>query len=183
MILAVLFAEFFKIGLFAVGGGLATLPFLFHLADKYPWLTPEMIPDIQAVAQSAPGAVGVNMAAYTGFRAAGIAGAAVAVLGEIAPEIIVIAAIARVLAAFKGNKAVEAVFSGLRPAAVCLLAAACYGVIGLALWAEGAQAWYAGFRWRECALFAVLFALIVKFKLHPFFYIALAGAAGVAFAL
>ena len=63
-----IYAEFFKMGLFAVGGGLATLPFLFQMAATYEWLSPEMVGNYLAVAQSAPGPVGVNMAALTGFQ-------------------------------------------------------------------------------------------------------------------
>ncbi|MDR2101384.1 MAG: chromate transporter, partial [Treponema sp.] len=94
MTLLVLFAEFFKIGLFAVGGGLATLPFLYQLADKYDWLSRDMILDFQAVAQSLPGAIGANMAAYTGFRNAGISGGFIAALGLVSPSIIIIIIIA-----------------------------------------------------------------------------------------
>ncbi|MDR1955936.1 MAG: chromate transporter, partial [Treponema sp.] len=88
MNLLLLFVEFFKIGCFSVGGGLATLPFLYQLADTVQWLDPEMVGNMQAVAQSLPGAIGVNMAAYTGFLAMGIPGAVVAVLGLVSPSII-----------------------------------------------------------------------------------------------
>ncbi|MDR2797740.1 MAG: chromate transporter, partial [Treponema sp.] len=124
-----LFAEFLKIGVFSIGGGLATLPFLYQLADTYEWISPELIGNIQAVAQSLPGAIGVNMAAYTGFLCAGIPGAAVAVLGLVSPSIIVIIIIARMLQAFKENQVVIAVFSGLRPAAGGLLCAAGFGAL------------------------------------------------------
>jgi chromate transporter len=174
-----LFLEFVKIGFFAVGGGLATLPFLFELAQRYAWLTPEIIAGGQAIAQSAPGAIGANMAANAGFHAAGIAGAFAAPLGLITPSIIIITVIARVLEAFKQNRVVRAVFSGLKPCAAGLLAAAGFGAIRLSLFNASAAVWYEAFRGRECILFVVLFALIVKFKLHPIVYIALAGGAGV----
>ncbi|MDR3167758.1 MAG: chromate transporter [Treponema sp.] len=179
MTLLVLFAEFFKIGLFAIGGGLATLPFLYKLADKYDWLSWDMILDIQAVAQSLPGAIGANMAAYTGFRCAGIPGGFIATLGLISPSIIIIIVIARMLRAFKESTLVTAVFSGLRPAAAGLLAAACFGAIKLSLYNAAAPVWYELLRWRQCLLFGVLFILIVKFKKHPVVYIAAAGAAGI----
>ncbi|MDR0411911.1 MAG: chromate transporter [Treponema sp.] len=178
MICLIIVAEFFKIGLFAVGGGLATIPFLFQLADKYPWLTLETVTTTQAIAQSMPGAIGVNTAAGVGFYAAGVAGALFAVLGEITPAVVIISLVARALDAFKGNTSVQAVFSGMRPAATGLLAAAGFGVIKLSLWNEAVSAWFDMFRWKECLLFAGIFILIRIFKLHPVVYIAAAGLAG-----
>jgi chromate transporter len=183
MTLVLLFAEFFKIGLFAVGGGLATLPFLYQLADKYDWLSRDMILDIQAVAQSLPGAIGVNMAAYTGFYCAGIPGGFTAALGLVTPSIIIIVIIAGMLRAFKESLLVWSVFSGFRPAAAGLLAAACFGAIKILLYNAAAPVWYELLHWRESLLFGLLFILIFKFKKHPVIYIAAAGAAGVIFKL
>ncbi|MDR3114287.1 MAG: chromate transporter [Treponema sp.] len=183
MILLWLFLEFFKIGVFSVGGGLATLPFLYRLADTYDWISPELIGNIQAVAQSLPGAIGVNMAAYTGFLCAGIPGAAVAVVSLVSPSIIVILIIARMLKAFKENQGVIRVFSGLRPAAGGLLCAAGFGSLKRSLYQEVAPVWYESLRWRECLLFLVLLVLILKCKKHPIIYIALAGAAGMVLGL
>ena len=70
----ILFLEFFKIGLFAVGGGLATLPFLSELAGKYPWFDESMLGNMIAVSQSTPGPIGINMATYAGFNAGGVLG-------------------------------------------------------------------------------------------------------------
>jgi chromate transporter len=184
MTLLVLFAQFFKIGLFSIGGGYATLPFLFELADKAagspdPWLSREMIGDMLAVAQSLPGAVGGNLSAYTGFQRAGFPGGFIAALGLISPSIIIIIIIARILKAFKESTLAASLFAGFRPAAAGLLSAAGFGAIALSLWNSGAAIWYEGIRWRECILFAVLFVLIYKFKKHPIIYIAAAGAAGV----
>jgi chromate transporter len=183
MNLPLLFAEFFKIGLFSVGGGLATLPFLYELADRYEWLNPEQIGGIQALAQSAPGAIGVNMSALTGFQAAGIPGSFAAALGLISPSIIVIVIAAGMFRAFKENALVQAAFSGLRPAAAGLLAAAGFGAVKLALYNPAAEEWSALLRRRESILFAVLLCLIFKFKLHPAVYIAAAGIAGIVLGL
>jgi chromate transporter len=176
-----LYAEFVKIGLFSVGGGLATLPFLFELAEKYDWLTPEKLGDFLAIAQSSPGAIGVNVAALAGFAAAGIPGAFAAALGLITVPIVVIILVARMLAAFKENQSVQAVFSGLRPAAAGLIAAAGFGVWKLVLYNGAAPLWYESLRWKETLLFVVLFALIWKFKKHPVVYIAAAGLMGLVF--
>jgi chromate transporter len=183
MILLWLFVEFFKIGFFSVGGGLATLPFLYQLADSYEWISPEMIGNMQAVAQSLPGAIGVNMAAYTGFLCMGIPGAAVAVVGLVSPSIIVIIIIARMLQGFRENRVVIAVFSGLRPAAGGLLCAAGFGALKRSLYQGAAPVWYESLRWRECLLFLGLCLLIFKFKKHPVIYIAAAGIAGMVLGL
>ena len=125
-----LFATFFKIGLFAVGGGLATLPFLFEIADSSGgWLTRALIGDMLAVAQSLPGPIGANLSAYTGFRYAGLPGGYAAVLGLTTPSIIVILIVARTLKAFKESNVVKSLFSGFRPAAAALLSAAGFGAI------------------------------------------------------
>ena len=92
-----LFLEFFKIGLFAVGGGLATIPFLHQLAEKYTWFTVETLVDMIAISESTPGAMGVNMATYTGFTTAGIPGSLVATLGLVLPSIAIIIVIAHFL--------------------------------------------------------------------------------------
>ncbi|MDR0376774.1 MAG: chromate transporter [Spirochaetaceae bacterium] len=176
MIFLILFGEFFKIGLFSIGGGLATLPFLYKLAEVYPWLQAETIPDIVAAAQFSPGAIGVNISLYVGFRCAGPAGGLAAALGLIAPSIIIIIITARMLTSFKKNRTVAAVFSGLRPAAAGLLAAVTYTLLRASLWKGLPQ-------WRECVLFAVLFIAIRRFKQHPIIYIAAAGAAGIIWGL
>jgi chromate transporter len=180
MRLLYLFATFFRTGLFAVGGGLATLPFIFEIADNSDgWLTREMVGNMLAVAQSSPGAIGANLSAYVGLRYAGVPGAYAAALGLIAPSIIVILIIARMLAAFKENPIVKSLFAGFRPAAAGLLSAACFGAIALSLWNAAAPAWYELIRWKETLIFAALFFLIYKFKKHPVIYIFAAGVAGV----
>jgi chromate transporter len=179
MNLLILYAEFFQIGIFSVGGGLATLPFLYRMADKYDWLSAEMIGNIQAVAQSLPGAIGVNMAAYTGLLCGGILGAFTAALGLISPAIIIIIVIARILQHFKENRIVKAVFCGLRPAAGGLLLAAGFVSIRMSLYNPGFSRWYEALRPRQTLLFAALFLLIYRFKKHPVIYIAAAGLAGV----
>jgi len=187
MSLFLLYAEFFKIGLFSVGGGLATLPFLYNMASNGSWLTSEDIGNFLAIAQSSPGAIGVNVSAQTGYLAAGTNGAILAPLGLVTPAILMIIIIARILSAFKENTVVKAVFGGLRPAAAGLIFAAGFGVIALSLYSMNVfhqtGIWYSGIRWKEIILFTILFLLIWKFKKHPILYVAIAGAAGVALGL
>ena len=126
-----LFIEFFKAGLFAVGGGMATIPFLYDISDKTGWFTHAELTNMIAISESTPGPIGVNMATYVGYTSAGISGSLIATLGLITPSIIVILIIAGFYNAFKNNKYVQAAFYGLRPASAGLIAAAGLGVVVL----------------------------------------------------
>lgn len=128
-----LFYEFFKAGLFAVGGGMATIPFLYDISDKTGWFTHAQLTDMIAISESTPGPIGVNMATYVGFTTGGILGAVIATLGLITPSIIVILIIAGFLKAFKDNKYVQSAFYGLRPASTGLIAAAGLSVVVLVI--------------------------------------------------
>jgi chromate transporter len=183
MKLFLVFVSFCRIGFFSIGGGLATLPFLFEIADSSDWLSREAVGNMLAVAQSLPGAIGVNLAAYTGFRYLGIPGGYLAALGLIFPSIIVISIVARMLQAFKESAVVQRLFSGFRPAAAGLLSAAGFGAIALSLYNPQAPVWYEFIRWPEAVLFLVIFILVFKFKKHPIIYIIAAGAAGAALGL
>ncbi|MBQ2159803.1 MAG: chromate transporter [Oscillospiraceae bacterium] len=190
MILLRLFWEFFKTGLFAVGGGMATLPFLYDMSARTGWFTQARLADMIAVSESTPGPIGVNMATYVGFETAGIPGAVVATLGLICPSIIIILLIARVLKQFRESKTVDAIFYGLRPCSIALIAAAGLLVARVTFLNQDALA--AGFnpaellRWKELLLAAVLLVL-TRFvkplkKLHPVVFIALSAAVGILFA-
>ena len=177
-----LFYEFFKTGLFAIGGGLATLPFLNDMADRTGWFTRAQLADMLAVSESTPGPIGVNMATYVGFTTGGIWGSLVATLGLIVPSIVIILIVAAVLKAFRDNKYVNAAFYGLRPASTAMVAAAGVSVVLLALLDTSATG-LAVFRWREIALAAAVLILTrwtpkVK-QLHPIVFIALSAAVGV----
>ncbi len=190
MILLRLFWEFFKTGLFAVGGGMATLPFLYDMSARTGWFTQARLADMIAVSESTPGPIGVNMATYVGFETAGIPGAVVATLGLICPSIIIILLIARVLKQFRESKTVDAIFYGLRPCSIALIAAAGLLVARVTFLNQDALA--AGFnpaellRWKELLL-AVVLLVLTRFvkplkKLHPVVFIALSAAVGILFA-
>lgn len=126
--------EFFKIGIFSVGGGMATLPFLYDMSDRFPsWFSYNQIADMLAVSESTPGPIGINMATYTGYTTAGIPGSLAATLGIITPGIIIVLLIIAVLDRFRKNKYVESAFYGLRPASTGLIAAAGLLVVKIAL--------------------------------------------------
>ena len=124
MILLRLCYEFFKTGLFSVGGGMATIPFLQHMGEATGWFTNQELTTMIAVSESTPGPMGVNMATYVGFHTGGVLGGVVATLGLITPSIAVILIIAGFLQKFRHSRSVEAVFSGLRPASTALITAA-----------------------------------------------------------
>ncbi len=189
-LLLTLFFEFFKTGLFAVGGGMATLPFLYDMSARHPdWFTTAQLADMIAVSESTPGPIGMNMATYVGFHTAGILGGLVATIGLAAPSVIIILIIARVLRQFRENRYVDAAFYGLRPCSVGLIAAAGLLVVKIALFdfdayaASGALAEL--FNVKALILAAVLLVLTraVKAtkKLHPIVFIVASAAVGVIF--
>lgn len=189
MILLRLFYEFFKTGLFAVGGGMATLPFLYSMADATGWFDYGQLADMIAVSESTPGPIGVNMATYVGFTTAGMPGALVATLGLVTPSVVIILIIARVLRAFRQNRLVDAVFYGLRPCSVGLIAAAGLRVVKIALFHFDLYAQTGVLtdlvNGKALLLAAVLVVLtrVVKGtkKLHPIFFILGSAAVGVLF--
>lgn len=132
-----LFYEFFKTGLFSIGGGMATVPFLQDMSSRLKWFTSAQLADMIAVAESTPGPIGVNMATYVGYTTGhseygilgGVLGAVIATIGLITPSIIIILIIASFLEKFKDSKAVNAAFYGLRPASVGLIASAGLSII------------------------------------------------------
>ena len=133
MIYLRLFFEFFCTGLFSVGGGLATIPFLRDMGQRTGWFTARELADMIAVSESTPGPMGVNMATYVGVSSGGIPGGVIATLGLVTPSIIVILIIAAFLKRFRESKYVDAVFYGLRPASCALIAAAGWAVVTLSL--------------------------------------------------
>ena len=180
-----LFYEFFKIGLFAVGGGPATIPFLQDLArSDYGWFNEDQLGVMIAIAESTPGPIGVNMATYAGYNAGfaemgvlgGILGGITATLGLVTPSIIVIILVAGFLKTFKENEYVKGAFSGIRPVVTALVLFAVFGIIKPIFYVDGA------FVIPVIAISVVVFGLmfIKKLKkLHPAFWLALGAIAGI----
>ena len=110
MIYLLLVYEFFKVGLFSVGGGYATLPFLYHIADVYKWYSAEQLVDMLAVSSITPGPVGINVATFAGFKSAGILGSLLATSALILPSFLIVVFIAKLLNKFKENFFVNAIF-------------------------------------------------------------------------
>ena len=185
MIYLRLYWEFFKTGLFSVGGGLATLPFLYDMGARTGWFTARQVADMLAVSESTPGPIGINMAVYTGFTSAGFWGSVCALIGIVTPSLIIIILVAAFLKAFRDNRYVQGVFYGLRPAATGLIATAGLSVAigvffpgGVSL---GLSRLWAALDWRALLLAALVFAGGRLFKkLHPAVFILLCAAAGIA---
>ncbi len=189
MIYLRLFFEFFKVGLFSVGGGLATIPFLQDLGARTGWFSAADLADMIAVSESTPGPMGVNMSTYVGFTCGGPLGAVVGVLGLVTPSIIVILLVSMFLKRFRDSKIVDGVFQGLRPASTALITAAGLSVAVIALFRDplpGESAFSHYPYWPAVAIAIIVFACmrVPKLKkLHPILYIAAAALVGVVFRL
>ena len=188
MLLLKLFWEFFQVGLFAVGGGMATVPFLYAMGERTGWFTAETVADMIAVSESTPGPIGINMATYVGNNTAGILGGVCATLGLMTPSIIVILLIAAVLKSFSQNRVVNAAFGALRPCSAGLITASGLSVAAICFLnrtklAEGDV--LGGIRWEALALAALLLVLTRWFKptkkLHPILFIAFSAVVGIVF--
>ena len=168
MIYFLLFYEFFKVGLFAIGGGLVTVPFLFDLSAEYGWFSAKELADMIAVSESTPGPLGVNMATFAGFKTAGILGGIVATAGLVTPSVIVIIAVAKLMAKYQCNSRVQAVMSGIRPAVMALILFAGLQIARLAI-----------VDMLTAVVFAVMLASIHFWKKSPIFYIMLSAVVGI----
>lgn len=183
MIYLLLFWEFFKTGLFSVGGGLATIPFLMDIAARHPeWYTAAELTDMIAVSESTPGPIGVNMATYAGFSSAGVLGAVVATLSLVLPSLIVILIIAGFLNKFKENKIVKDVFYALRPAVLGLLTVSTLKLLIPRLFNVESSELLSFFNPVAIIFFAILTACAFKFKkIHPIVFILVGAVVGIIF--
>ena len=189
MIYLQLFFEFFKTGLFAVGGGMATLPFLYDMAEKTNWFTSGQLADMIAVSESTPGPIGVNMATYVGFTTAGFWGGLIATLALVTPSVIIIVIISYFLKAFRENKYVDAAFYGLRPASTGLIAAAGMTVVTITLLQmdlfKNSGSIMDLFNWKSLILAVTIYILSNNIKqtkkLHPVFFIVGSAIIGILF--
>ncbi len=176
--------EFFKTGLFAIGGGLATIPFLKEISVKYGWFSMDLLTTMIAVSESTPGPVGVNMSTYVGYTMFRIPGAIFATLSLVAPSLIIICGIARALKSFKDSPVVQGIFAGIRPAVVGFIISAVISIFTMALlrpaiYAEtGSVMDLLNFK-AILLLFVLLGISYWKPKLHPIVIIAVAAAAGI----
>ncbi len=187
MIYLMLFYEFFIIGLFAIGGGMATIPFLQSLGERTGWYDAQLISDMIAISESTPGPIGINMATYVGYNVAGVFGGVVATLGEILPSIIIVVIFSKTLLKKRNNVIVDDAFYALRAAVTGLIAAAAIdifssSILNVALY-EATKVLTDLLSPIKIVLFIAVFIAIKKFKKHPILYIAVCACIGVGFKL
>ena len=176
MIYLELFIEFFKIGLFSVGGGLATLPFLNKLVDTKGWYTVSELTNMLAISESTPGPIGVNMATYVGFHIASILGALVATFALVLPSYVVIIIISKFLTKFKNSPYVKNTFDIIRAVVTGLIGVSFITIFNTAIFSLG-------FDIKKIVIFIVIFLLIIKYKKHPILYVGIGALAGFIFKL
>ncbi len=185
MIYINLFLIFFKIGLFSIGGGLATLPFLQELANNYNWISSEELIDMIAISESTPGPIGINTATFVGYKAAGIFGGIVTTLGIVTPSIIIIIIIAHYFKRFNEKPLVQGAFLGIRPAVTGLIASVCFEVIRISILNferfNISKNILHLINVKETALFIIIMYLIHKYKKHPILYLAGGATVGIIF--
>ena len=188
-----MFGRFFLVGLFSVGGGLATLPFLTNMGEVTGWFTQTDISNMVAISESTPGPLGINMATYIGYKIGsdygagfGILGCVIASTALVLPSLIVILIISKILMKFRDSKYVEYAFYGLRAASVGLITSACLGVAKIAFWSSDALAqggsFFMAVDYKSIILSVLVFVGVTKLKkVHPIVFILIAAAAGVIF--
>lgn len=180
-----MFLRFLYVGLFTVGGGLASIPLILQMIVAPGLVSEEMFYNMLGISESTPGPIGVNIATYIGFTQYGVTGGIVTTLGIIIPCFIISFLVSRVFRRFSETKAVKSAFYGIRAAVAGLIATAAFGVVRISVltWGEyvSTGSFYNILNWKALAIFAVIYALLVKFKKHPVVYIALGGLAGFLF--
>ena len=184
-----MFVRFFLVGLFAVGGGLATLPFLVDMGEVTGWFTQLDISNMVAISESTPGPLGINMATYIGFQIsseygtlAGILGAVIAPLGVVTPSVIIIIIVSRILSRFKDSKYVQYAFYGLRAASFGLIVSALLSVAKIAFLGTEGTFTPESINWLCILLSVIIFTVTMKFKkVHPVLLIIFAAITGIIF--
>jgi len=167
MIFLQLFLEFFHVGLFSFGGGYATLPFLYRIAQTHDWYTVQQLSDMTAIASITPGPVGVNVATFAGFMASGVVGALIATVAVVLPSFIIIITVSRLLEKFRENKYLQSVIYILKPASCGLLAS-----VGVDMFMNNVTNFF-GF-----LLLAGLFISSLYDRKSPFFYLGISALVG-----
>lgn len=185
MIYGKLFYEFFKIGLFTLGGGMATIPLLRHLSEETGWFPISFIADMVAISESTPGPIGINMATYAGYNVAGLFGGILATLGLVAPSLIIVTIVSGYMERFRNSRILENAFYGLRPAVTGLIAAAGVEIVRIAVLETNLYKLTGNLMDlvdpRKIIYFLLIFYLIRRLKKHPVSYIALSAVIGIIF--
>ena len=181
MILLELFWTFFKIGLFTFGGGYAMIPLITEQVMAHGWMGMEELINFIAVSESTPGPFALNIATFVGTETGGIIGALLATLGVVLPSFIIILIVAKFYLAFKKSKPIQGAMSGLRPAAIGMIASAVISVGTTVFFPDGfGFKVFASYSFIVSAvIFAVMAFLCLKKKIHPILLIAISAALGI----
>ena len=163
-----LYLAFFQVGLFAFGGGLAALPLIREqVVVIHGWLDMATFADLVTIAEMTPGPIALNAATFVGTRVGGLLGAVIATLGSISPSLIIVLILARIYQKWKEKPAFQGVLSGLRPAAVALIAAAGLSIAVLAFFGPGNAASFQNLDLLAVGCFALALFVLRKWKLSP----------------
>lgn len=191
MTFLLLFWEFLKTGLFSIGGGLATIPFLMDMSEKYPnWFTTDELSNMIAVSESTPGPIGINMATYVGYTVCsqdygiwgGILGALTSTTALVLPSLVIIMIIAGFLQKFRENKLVKNTFYCLRPAVIGMLAVSLISMFLPLIINSVGVTFFEIVNIKSIVFFALLLFGILKFKkLHPIVFIGIGAVVGIIF--
>ena len=174
-----LFLEFFKTGLFSIGGGLATIPFLKELGETYGWYSTKELTEMIAVAESTPGPMGINMATYSGFKTAGILGSALSTLSLVLPSVIIMCIVAKWLMKARNNFWVESVFYGLRASTIGLIGGAVSTIFILSIFTGGIISLQT-VNVTALIMYVVMTLFVFVFKkINPIFVVMIGAAAGI----
>lgn len=183
MIYILLIYEFFKIGLFSIGGGLASLPFLYELSEKTGWFSLYDISNLVAVSEATPGPLGINMATYVGYVTGGLLGGLLAPIGLVIPSIIIIILVAKFYNKFKESKLVKDVFYLLRPVSTALIFVAGVSVFKIAIMKAGIafsiNDFYKELNYKAVIFMVVLAVLNKQIKNHPIIAVVSSGVVGI----
>ena len=178
-----LFWEFFKIGLFAVGGGPATLPYLVELSEKTGWFSMEELTNMIAVSESTPGPLGINMATYVGIETLGPFGGIISTLGLVLPSIIIICIIAAFFAKFSENRHVKAAFGAIRPAVTAIITIAILGICKVTLFTVSETGTITPYT--NLIIFSVITLVLLQIKplkkIHPVLFFVFGAIIGIIF--
>jgi len=189
-----LFTAFFRIGLFSFGGGYAMIPLIQSEIERHGWLSASQFADIIAVAEMTPGPIAINSATYVGYQTAGVAGGLIATTGVVMPSLILVLLVARLIGGFQKHPLNTAVFYGIRPVVVGLILSAALFIARttvIRIDADSLQGWLADLsadplhtiNLLAVAVFAAVYYLEQRYKLHPLILIGAAGAFTMAFRL
>ena len=185
MIYLKIYIEFFKIGLFSIGGGLATLPFLQQIVRKYGWITSQELLNMIAISESTPGPIGINMATFVGYKTTGILGGIIATIGIVTPSIIIIIIIAHYFTKFSEKHIVKSSFYGIRPAVAGIIGAAGFEIAKISIFNINKYIESKNILQiidvKGIILFGIMIFAINKYKKHPIIYIVVAAFIGIIF--